>query len=349
MKLKQWLCCSLAALTLTVPLLTACKHIEKTDSLQPESAVSNVQSSAESSDDTYTGDQITPAMWKAQDEQGNYIYLFGSIHAADNAVYHLPDYFEKAYTDADALSFEVDMSNITDMASTIQTMSDLMYTDGTTIKDHLSADTYEKLVNLLKENNSYNSLYDYYKPLMWESLLENLVISKAGLDATKGVDLTLTTRAKNDGKEIMEVESMDFQTELFNNFSDELVEMLLSAYLEDNALELQTASLKELYEKWKSGQMTAEDTEDIDESTLTDEEKALMEEYNTGLLVNRNENMAKKVIDYMKSGQTVMLVVGAAHYLGDDGIIHLLEEQEITVTRITSADQLTVNDQALAA
>lgn len=351
MNFKKIVCSALAAVTLIVPVLSGCKHVEKDDLFKVESSSQKSQASAvQDSQGSYDGTQITPALWKAENADGDYIYLFGSIHAADSAVNHLPDYFEEAYRDSDALSFEIDMSNLlTDTSAAMQMMQDMMYMDGTTIKDHISADTYQKLVELLENANSYSPLYDYYKPLVWESLMENLIVTRAGLDSAKGVDVTLTDRAKQDGKGIMEVESLDFQLSMFNDFSDKLIDMMLSAYTEDGAIDTQVQGLKELYEKWKMGTMTEEDTaEDFDESELTEEEKALMEEYNASMLVNRNEDMAQKAVEYMQSDETVMLVVGAAHYPGDDGIVSLLEKQGITVTRITSPEQITSQNKLAA-
>ncbi len=346
MKFKKFLCGILAATVLIVPALSGCKHVDKknlfkTESSSPTSAASQPETSQ--NPETPSQNAITPLMWKAEDQNGNYAYLFGSIHAGDNAVDNLPDYFEKAYADSDTLAFEIDMSDMySELTASSSMLTDVIYADGTTIKDHISENTYNKLVQILKENGMYNALYDYYKPLMWESLIENLSIVKAGLNPTKGVDLTLTNRAKADGKTIEEVESMDFQISMFNGLSDNVVEMLLSSYAEDGIVEKQAHQLKDLYEKWKSGTITEKDLqdEDFDESQLTDEEKAAFEEYNNALLTDRNKGMTEKLTDYIKSGKTVMLVVGTAHFLGDDGIIALLEEQGFTVTQITSADQL---------
>ena len=147
--------------------------------------------------------------------------------------------------------------------------------------------------------------------------------------------------------EINEVESMEFQMSMFNDFSDELVELMLAQYAETNAIEEQTKEIKNLYEKWKTGTMSSEDVSDeadIDMDSLTEEQKALLDEYNKSMLTDRNAGMTEKLIEYMKGDKTAMLVVGSAHFLGDDGIISLLQKQGITVTKITSPDQITVTE-----
>ena len=355
MKFKKLLCGILAVTTLIVPALSGCKHVDKKEMFKVESSSpSSVVSRTEESQDSQppSSNSITPLMWKAEDKNGNYAYLFGSIHAGDSAVDNMPDYFEKAYADSDTLAFEIDMSDIySEITASSSMLTDVIYSDGTTIKDHISENTYNKLVEILKGNGIYNSLYDYYKPVMWESLIENLAVVKAGLNANKGVDMVLTTRAKANGKNIEEVESMDFQMSMFNGLSDNVVEMLLSSYAEDGIIEKQAHQLKDLYEKWKSGTITEKDVngEDFDKSQLTEEEKAAFEEYNKALLTDRNKGMTEKLTGYMKSGKTVMLVVGTAHFLGNDGIIQLLKNQGFTVTQITSADQLEIRESKKAA
>jgi len=356
MKIKKIICSAMAVL-LVIPALGGCKHIEKDDMFKVESQASKTvstvskstdESSTQASTSSTDSNLITPLMWKAEDKDGNYAYLFGSIHAADDMVNHLPDYFEKAYSDSDMLAFEVDMSDIFASISTdTKFLTEIIYSDGTTIKDHISSDTYSGLVEILKENGMYNAMYDYYKPLMWESLLENIIISKAGLNSSNGVDITLTNRAKNDGKQIDEVESMEFQMSMFNNFSDELIELMLAQYAETNAIDEQTNEIKALYEKWKTGTMSAEDVSDdtdLNMEELTEEQKKLFEEYNKSMLIDRNEGMTEKLIEYMKGDKITMLVVGSAHFLGDDGIISLLQKQGITVTKIISPDQITVTE-----
>ncbi len=356
MKAKKILCSVLTAM-LVIPALGGCKHIESNDLFDIESQASGIASTVPESKnekstptpyDSQGNNLITPLMWKAEDNDGNYAYLFGSIHAGDDMVNHLPDYFEKAYSDSDMLLFEIDMSNLfSSITADTKFLTDMVYADGTTIKDHISSETYTTLVDILKENGMYNSMYDYYKPLMWESLLENIVISKADLNSANGVDITLTNRAKNDGKEIGEVESTEFQMSMFNNFSDELIELMLAQYAEENAIDKQVEEIKALYDKWKNGTMTAEDTSDdtdFDINDLTEEQQELLEEYNSAMLTDRNSGMTEKLISYMKGDKTVMLVVGSAHFLGDDGIISLLQQQGITVTKITSPDQITITE-----
>lgn len=357
MKIRKTICGLLACAMLSLVTFAGCssqggkqssepkESVSKSESSQPSEHTpskesSEPQSKPQSSENSAENEEITPAVWKVTDENGNYIYMMGSIHAADEAVNNMPDYFENAFKECTALAVEADVTSVTsDTSQAVDMAQKMIYTDGTTIKDHISADTYQKAVKVLTDNNMYTALYDYYMPFAWTSLMDNIVISKSGLDVNLGVDSVLTKRAKKENKKVLEVESIDFQLDLFKSFSDETQELLLKSYTDDGVIEEQAKAVNELYDKWKKGTITEEDvSDDIDESSLTDKEKQMLDEYNKKMLDDRNINMADKAEEYMQGSDTVMFVVGAAHFQGEKGVLQLMKDKGCTVTQITSDD-----------
>ena len=357
MKIRKTICGLLACTMLSLFTFAGCssqggeqssepkESVSKSESSQPSEHTpskesSEPQSKPQSSENSAENEEITPAVWKVTDENGNYIYMMGSIHAADEAVNNMPDYFENAFKECTALAVEADVTSVTsDISQAVDMAQKMIYTDGTTIKDHISADTYQKAVKVLTDNNMYTALYDYYMPFAWTSLMDNIVISKSGLDVNLGVDSVLTKRAKKENKKVLEVESIDFQLDLFKSFSDETQELLLKSYTDDGVIEEQAKAVNELYDKWKKGTITEEDvSDDIDESSLTDKEKQMLDEYNKKMLDDRNINMADKAEEYMQGSDTVMFVVGAAHFQGEKGVLQLMKDKGCTVTQITSDD-----------
>ena len=357
MKIRKIMCGLLACAMLSLFTFSGCNGQSDEQSSKPSESVSNTQSSqpaessqpkessepqseTQSSENSAENEKITPAVWKVTDKNGNYIYMMGSIHAADDAVNNMPDYFENAFKECTALAVEADVTNVTsDISQAVDMAQKMMYTDGTTIKDHISAETYQKAVQLLTDNDMYTSLYDYYMPFAWTSLIDNIVINKSGLDVNKGVDSVLTKRAKKENKKILEIESVEFQLNLFKDFSDETQELMLKSYTEDGVIEKQTKALDELYDKWKKGTITSKDvSDDVDENGMTDKEKQLIDEYNKKMVDDRNKNMADKAEEYMQGSETVMFVVGAAHFQGEKGILQLMKDKGCTVTQLTSDD-----------
>ena len=310
-----------------------------TSSKEEQSQTSQTASSqaTEESSESKSASTITPLVWEVTDTQGNSIYMMGSIHAADRDALTMPDYFETAYARCDALAVECDATNTLSALTNISELQKLIYTDGTSIKDHVPEDEYNSAVKLLTDAGMYSSLYDMYKPIMWASLAEKAATQYAGLSFSYGVDTNLINRCKNDGKELLEIESVEFQMGLLSSLSDELQELLFSEIANENYLNESSDAINRIYVKWKTGTLTDDDFK-TDISKLTPDEQALIEEYNKALEYDRNENMAKKAMEYLESGKKVMFVVGSAHFFKEQGIIQLMKSNGCTIRQLTHED-----------
>lgn len=182
--------------------------------------------------------------------------------------------------------------------------------------------------------HGYLSL-EVYRPWAISSTLDTLLIQDADFDSEKGLDNYLLTTAHADGKEIYEVESVDFQMNLLINFSDDIYDLMFRSY-EGETKESQKQALEDLYTAWKSGDIETFLEEDNEEELAgyTEEDKKIAEDYNNQMLYDRNKNMAKAAEDLMSQGKNVFYVVGAAHYAGEGGIIDLLEKDGYTAERV---------------
>lgn len=97
-----------------------------------------------------------------------------------------------------------------------------------------------------------SQLWEVYRPWAISSTLDTLLIQDADFDSEKGLDNYLLTTAHADGKEIYEVESVDFQMNLLINFSDDIYDLMFRSY-EGETKESQKQALEDLYTAWKSG------------------------------------------------------------------------------------------------
>ena len=328
------------SLVLAVCLLSSgCgNHVESSvsRSTRPSRSTTTTASGTESSSPSSAADGSTasPLFWEVNEKNGEgRLYLLGSIHAADDSAYPLSRRITDAFSSSDALAVEADIVAFeSDLSAQMKCMKAIMYLDGTTIADHVPKKIYDGAVALLKQHNLYMQQYDYCKPVLWTSIMDNIVVGMTGLDSSKGIDRHFLERAKKEGKEILEVESALFQYQMLGAFSDDLQSYMLQSYVEDTTLEEQAEELKSLYADWKAGKPVGED-EDQGED-LTPEEKILMLEYNKAMLIDRNQGMADKAMEYLRSGKTVFFVVGAAHMTGDSGIVAILEEKGYLITQI---------------
>lgn len=280
---------------------------------------------------------VAPLLYKVTDDQGNVVWLFGSIHAGRESFYPLPDYVLNAFDGADKLAVEFDIiAHEKDIQQQAQAMSYLLYRDGTNIKDHIPKELYDQAVAVLKENNTYLEVLDMYCPATWSSLIESLAIENLSTKTELGVDRHLLERAKDAGKEIADIESAAFQSKMLAGFSDELQIVLLQAALEMYADQQATKNdLQDMMDLWASGDEEAfiEYLTD-DESAMSPEEQRLQREYNQAVLTNRNVNMANYAISSMSSGKEVFICVGAAHIVGPGALVDLLSAWGYTVERV---------------
>jgi len=51
-------------------------------------------------------------------------------------------------------------------------------------------------------------------------------------------------------------------------------------------------------------------------------------------LVQRNLNWLPQIMDYLKTPETEMVLVGSAHLLGKDGLIKLLKQAGLKITQL---------------
>lgn len=278
-------------------------------------------------------DEYTPAMWLVTSPEGETMYMMGSMHALRDECYPLPDYVQQAYEQADVLAVECDISDTTaSFSAALKQMEKMYYDDGTTLKDHLSEEQYNEIDSYMKAHGDKLELYDGFQLWYLSQFLSTMALEDAKLDSTKGLDMNLLTMAHEDGKEVYEVESIDFQMDLLVGFSEDIYKVQLSGYSEDN-IELLTEQYEQLYTAWRTGDleslMELNEGGEVEEE-YTEEETALIEEYNKQLVTDRNIGMAEKAEQLMADGKNTLYVVGAAHFVGDGGIIDLLTKDGYT-------------------
>jgi len=277
---------------------------------------------------------VAPLLYKVSDDDGNVIWLFGSIHIGREEFYPLPEYVIDAYESSDALAVELDMIAFEkDMSAQMKVLKKMMYTDGTTIEDHIPEDLYESAVEILTEADLYNAAFDMYMPSLWYSLVDNALLTYVDADADLGIDMHLLNRAYEDGKEILEVESAEFQYEMLSDFSDELQVLLLeNSVAQFDNIETGVASYEMLLDIWAEGnedKFSAYLSEPV--VGLTEEEEELYEEYNDALIRSRNDSMTEYAEDALESGKEVFICVGAAHVVGEDAMADQLRDLGYTV------------------
>lgn len=257
----------------------------------------------------------------------NKLYLFGSIHVAEESMYPLPDYVMNAYKKSNVIAVEFDLVEYTkDLSSQMELLSKFVLVDGTKVNDYIEEEDYNKAVEILKNAGLYSSVFDVYNPMFWVSLIESATIVDANLDEKYGIDNYFLNLSKEDGKEIMELESAEYQYNMLLSFDYDTQVYLLKQGIHD--YNDSRDAMKKLYELYKKGNK-AELEKSVFETE--DESDPYIKEYNNKLITVRNKNMAESLEEVFEEGKDIFCTVGLAHIIGEGGIADLLEQQGYTV------------------
>ncbi len=292
-----------------------------------------------------TQSDAAPLFWRVSSADGGELYLLGSMHAAEEGMYGLPELVMQAFEGSDALALELDMLSLKyDMAKALEYQEAMFLTDGTTLADHLKPETYEKLVNFMASRGAWNASYDNIKPYLASDLVDQIMMGDAELSGDWGIDMYFNSLSAALGKPVLEVESMQQQMDLMLGAPDIYWDAGVSSRIDD--YETGVEQLRQLYLAYRNGDMETlmglviEESE-IDDASLaayTEAERAEIiaagESFNVALLHDRNIGMASKAEEYLKSGDTVFFVVGAGHMLGEGGLPALLAAAGYTVEQI---------------
>ena len=281
--------------------------------------------------------EIAPPLWKVTDpESGNTMYLMGTIHALPTAVKDYPDNILEIYNNCDAVAVEYDISKLTTDAVVANAFGQaLLYTDGTTIKDHISEETYNKAKGYFESIGGYSEMLDQYTTGFWLDQILSVCMYRMENLELSGTDAYFIAKAQEDGKEVISIEELSAQTGALNAYSDDLADYYISDGIDNiDDMEGFAESYSELYTPWSKGdgEISFDDEEDMDElpEDLLDD----YAEYKKILLTDRNKVMADRAAELIKGDKSVFFMVGAAHYSDVDGVDNLLEEKGFTVEKI---------------
>jgi len=281
----------------------------------------------------------SPALWKVTDpETGNELYMMGTIHIVSVDTFPLPDYIMDVYNNCDGVAVEYDTNTLTsDMDLYKEYLLGMAYTDGTTIKNHVSEETYTKISAKLAELTGMESMitaFDAYKPGMWLSLMESYSLMNFKNMDTNGVDANFISLAEKDGKEVVNIETLDIQTGAITGLSDELADYMLSETADelDDMSEF-AQSFADMYNHWAEGNIDAlmDDEEEEDIPGDLEDDYA---DYMDTMLYNRNEGMASRAEEFLKNGDNYFFMVGGLHFAGDRGVDDLLADKGYIVEQV---------------
>ncbi len=291
-------------------------------------------------------------LWEAK-ANGNTVYMLGSIHMASTDIYPLSDKILAAYNSSEALAVEV---NLYDQAGALALLNNAFYSDGSTLKDHVSKETYDKVITLAAKYGIPEAQAALMKPWYIFISFSSLSMTETGsseeatASANLGIDMNFLTNALLNGKKVLEVEGYVAQGKMLESFSDELTEYLINETIDAVNASLEGKSnsnpegLDYMLFLWRTGDTEnfkkfnsfEYQTKDMMKADVSDKEMRLRTEYYDKLFIQRNKTMAEYIEELLNKGtdHTYFVIVGSGHYLGDSDIIEILTKKGYTINQI---------------
>ena len=264
-------------------------------------------------------------LWKIQSKT-NTVYVLGSLHYSKKEIYPLNEKIENAFGQSKILVVEADINDIkkVDIQKLVERA---FYPANDTLEKHVSLEIYESVKKEAGGLGIPLELLNKQKPWFLALTIVALESLKLGFDPNLGIDKYFLSKAGG-GKEILELESLDYQFNLLSDFSDKDQELFLLYTLKD--LKVMEQELGKLTQAWTSGDTKA--MESILTRSISEDKRLsfILEK----LVYERNRKMASKIEDFLRTRETYFVVVGAGHLVGDQGIIEILKGKGYLVEQL---------------
>ena len=257
-------------------------------------------------------------MWKVTGPRGT-AYMGGSLHFGKPEMFPLPAVMTQAYEDAQALVVETDLTAL-DPAQMAQIVAaKAMYGDDTTLSRALTPETWKELNRVMTTFGASAQLLERQKPWFVSVTLTSLALRRFGFDEELGIDNHFMKLAYRK-KPIIELETFQQQLDFLDGFSAAEQEEMLKETFQD--IEKGQAFLADTLRAWQAGDARKIDdllNEDFRTSSATDQHMYRV------LIADRNTAMTDKLNRLLDRGGNYFVVLGAAHFVGKDGIVELLK------------------------
>lgn len=271
-----------------------------------------------------------PLLWKVSDRD-NAVYLLGSFHLLKPDDYPVSSDIDRAFAESGKVVFEVPPEEMLDPAMAQKFLAAAGFADGRTLSQVLPGAMREKFNRILAQRGASVAQFDAYEPWFVNLSLMLGISQQMGFRPEQGLDQYLMQQAIAGGKPTGGLESIDTQLQVLDSTPMDEQIVSLKEFL-DKPTEM-PGMLSDLHGAWRDGDLARLDA-------LTREEMRDKTPH-TYRIVNVERNDAwvpqiRRMLDDAKDGET-LVVVGALHLLGEDGVVEKLRSKGYAVERVCSA------------
>lgn len=272
-------------------------------------------------------------LWQISGKGVKTSYLYGTMHVSNEKVIKLSDMAMDELDKCQVMAGELVLKE-----SDMMPMMMSLFMKDTTLEMLLSPSEYQIVHKKLEEKMGFMAtMLEKIKPVFISVMLTEQANNGSEKEGKKPasifdkisdksnkklpLDMYLQEKAKDKGKEVVGLETVEEQLSAFNTITlKEQAKMLYETVISENKAEGQSLEgMLDLYYR-----------QEIDSLYMLTNQ-ALSSNSNNKLIIERNTNMADRMEKIMKE-KSLFTAVGAAHLAGKTGLIDLLRKRGYQVT-----------------
>jgi len=260
-------------------------------------------------------------LWRVRGRT-NTVFLLGSIHMLGENAYPLDPRIRSAFSRAREVVFEIDFDRGLGAAGELLARTRLPA--GQSLDTVLPPDLRRSLDAELRRLGLDPAEYDTVKPWLVAATLGDLELERAGYDPARGIDMVLYRRARRAGKQVRALEAARRQIAFLDGLSPALqADLLRQTLAEMKTLVPEAARLTAM---WRNGDAAGL-------ARLLRETFRGSPELYRRLVLDRNRAWLPRIAAMTTADHDILVVVGALHLVGGDGLVAGLRARGLTVTQ----------------
>ncbi len=277
-------------------------------------------------------DKAGPSLvWRVEGTQGT-VYLAGTLHIMKPTLYPLPDVFDLVFSKATQIALEANVL-LSSKPSRVDVIRSLASGEPVAMRSSMHKSLRKALHTYVKQQGGDIDAVYQVKPAFLALQISQLNFAALGFTSAFGIEHHFAQRAVQANKSILELEHFSKSLEVLINVPLAVQNKMLASTLSqrDQAM----SNIHKLITLWMSGDVDRlhsllQDTfaGDVDLELIGQE-----------LLDKRNANMLASIESYLAADETTFVMVGAAHLGGENGLLALLAQKGVAVTRLLNNGQ----------
>ena len=258
-------------------------------------------------------------------------YLAGSMHLLHAERASLPAPLERAYRNSASIVMEIDTDDGDAQDAGARLLEAAQLAPDTSLQALLGEARWNTVRTALAEAGFDAERASRFEPWGLALLLTQAGFARQGYTSAAGVEQQLTERARRDGKPISGLETAAMQIALLDGLDMNVQRQMLDLTLEE--VQEMPQMLDELDDAWRAGDLQRL------EALLLEGYRQMPELY-TALLVERNRRWVSQIRAWPTTSPPRLVLVGALHVVGEQGLPALLQRAGYTVQRLTGGPKV---------